>query len=273
MEKERIEIRDTALLVHIKHTKPIEMNEFVSSLSALNGLYSSYVRKNGGSKEFSQSKLYVEKIEKGSIDIYLCDLVAATIIPFLENANVIMEFAGYVKKVYDYFMKGKGEKPSLDVQECDNFSDILNVVAADQGATMSIGAVNKTNRGNVFNNCTFNFGDSNSAQNQIGREKEIIKSVEPTNEIFSRVLMQIYQLRSDADSNKGNKAIIDEIQRGKHVPVVFESDILKGQILFSDANPTRKAFQVDVKVQTLNGKIVAYKVTALHDIIDLEDSF
>lgn len=273
MENGYLEVRDTALLVHIKHTKPIEMSEFVSSLSALNGLYSSYVRKNGGSKELSQSKLSVEKIEKGSIDIYLCDLVAATIIPFLENANVILEFASYVKNVYDYFMKGKGEKPSLDAQECDNFSDILNVVAADQGATMSIGAVSKTNSGNVFHNCTFNFGDSNSAQNQIGREKEIIKSVEPTDEIFSRVLMQIYQLRSDADSNKGNKAIIDEIQRGKHIPVVFESDILKGQILFSDANPTRKAFQVDVKVQTLNGKIVAYKVTALHDIIDLDDSF
>ncbi len=271
MENGYLEVRDTALLVHIKHTKPIEMNEFVSSLSALNSLYSSYVRKNGGSKELSQSKLYVEKIEKGSIDIYLCELVAATIIPFLENANVILEFAGYVKNVYDYFMKGKGEKPSLDAQECDNFSDILNVVAADQGATMSIGAVSKTNSGNVFYNCTFNFRESNSAQNQIGREKEIIKSVEPSDEFFSRVLMQIYQLRSDADSNKGNKAIIDEIQQGKHVPVVFENDILKGQVLYSDANPTRKAFQVDVKVQTLNGKIVAYKVMALHDIIDLDD--
>lgn len=53
--------------------------------------------------------------------------------------------------------------------------------------------------------------------------------------------------------------------------LVFETDELKNAILFSEINPTRKVFLVDVQVQTANYKVVAYKVIALHEIIDLED--
>ena len=83
--------------------------------------------------------------------------------------------------------------------------------------------------------------------------------------------MQIYQVRSDADSNTGNKAIIDEIFKGKKVSLLFDSDELKNEILFSNSNPTRTGYQVDVKVQTINGKPQAYKVLALHDIMELSD--
>ena len=62
--------KDSALLVHIEHSKPIEVSEFVSSLNALNSLYSSFVKKNGDNKIITHSKLYVEKIEEGCIDIY-----------------------------------------------------------------------------------------------------------------------------------------------------------------------------------------------------------
>ena len=41
-------------------------------------------------------------------------------------------------------------------------------------------------------------------------------------------------------------------------------------IRHSDSNPTKKAYLVDVVLLTVNGKIAAYKVMALHDVIDLE---
>ena len=83
--------------------------------------------------------------------------------------------------------------------------------------------------------------------------------------------MQIYQVRSDAGSNTGNKAIIDDIFKGKKIAVVFETDELKQRILYSENNPTRKLFQVDIKVQTVNGIPVAYKVISLHDVIDYNE--
>ena len=263
--------KDSALLVHIEHSKPIEVSEFVSSLNALNSLYSSFVKKNGDNKIITRSKLYVEKIEEGCIDIYLCEIVSAALIPFMENANIIFDFASYIKLVYDYFTKGDGKKPELDVQECKNFSEILGIVASDPKGEMSIGAINKTNKGHIFNNCTFNFGESNSAQNQLSKEIDTLKLENSAGNTYKRVLMQIYQVRNEANKNEGNKAIIDEISKGKKIGVVFETDELKNAILFSDINPTQKAFWVDVEVLTVDGKPKAYNVTALHDIIDIDE--
>lgn len=52
--------------------------------------------------------------------------------------------------------------------------------------------------------------------------------------------------------------------------MVFETDELKELILNSDENPTKKAFLVDVVVQTVNGRLAAYKVMKLHDIVSLD---
>ena len=70
--------------------------------------------------------------------------------------------------------------------------------------------------------------------------------------------------------DKGNKAIIEEISKNK-IPVVFDTDELKNRILNSDSNPVKRAFFVDVEVKTINSRIVAYNVLALHDVIDLDE--
>lgn len=270
--KEKNDAKDVdALLVHIEHSKPIEISEFVTSLNALGNLFSAFAQRKGGNKELSGAKLFVEKIEQGSIDITLCEMATIGLIPFIENANLIFEFSGYVKRTIDFFTLGKGEKPSMDLQEYKNFGDLFSVTIGDNKSVTEIGAICKDNKGHIYNQCTFNFISSNSAQNQINKEIEVKTAVTDSDEIHRRVLMQIYQVRSDAEMNVGNKAIIDDIYPKKKLSVLFDSDELKESILFSDANPTRNAFQVDVKVQTIDGKPKAYKVMALHDVVDLDE--
>lgn len=263
--------QDTVLRIDIEHSKPVEMKDFVSSLNALNGLYSAYVRQNADNAEVSTSKLYVEKVQEGSIIIILCEFVAANILPLMENANIILEFAGYLKKAYSYFARGEGSKPALNRQECAGLRKALDVVASDYKGKITISAVDRVNTMNVHNNFFLNFGEVNGAQNQLQKEEEELAAIEPKDDIHSRVLMQIYQVRNEAELNKGNKAIIDEIFKGKKVSVLFETDELKNDILFLEENPTQKAFQVDVKVQTVNEKVVAYKVIALHDVVDIPE--
>lgn len=260
-----------AILVHIEHSKPIEINEFTRSLSAIGSLFSSYVKKEGGSKEMAQAKLYVEKIEEGCIDIILVETITASLIPFAENVNTILDFSSYLKKIIEYFTKSTGPKPELDLQEAKDLKDVFAITSGDSKGTTSIGAMVKDNKGNVFNNCTFNFNESNSAQNQIEKAIESYKQTSPAGDVYSRQLMTIYQMRSDMRTDCGNKAVIDAISRRK-LGVVFETDGLKEQILHSDENPTKKAFLVDVIVQTSGGKPAAYKVMALHDVVDLEEN-
>lgn len=188
----------------------------------------------------------------------------------MENINIILEFSLYIKTVMEYCLSRKGEKPKLDLQEARNFRDLLEISANDNKGEMSIGAVIKTDTGNVYNNCVFNFQGSNSSQNQIEKDIEEMKSAQPSGNVFKRQLMTIYQIRGDMSSNTGNKAVIDAIT-SKKLNVVFETDELKRKILNSEENPIRKAYLVDVVLMTVEGRQTAYKVTALHDVIDLSD--
>ena len=259
-----------AILVHIEHSKPIEVSEFVKSINAIGNLFSTFAKKNGSTKDMSQAKLYVEKIEEGCIDIFLVENVMASMLPFVENMNILLEFSLYLKGAIEYFAKGKGRKPDLELQEMRDLKDVFAITSGDNHGETSIGALAKENKGCIFNGCTFNFQESNSAQNQLERAIEVSRKSNPAGEMYTRQLMTIYQMRSDRHTDYGNKAVIDAISKRK-LGVVFETEDLKEKILHSDENPTKKAFLVDVIVQTVNGKPAAYKVMALHDIVDLEE--
>lgn len=267
---ERLTSKDTALRIHIEHSKPIEVGDFVKTLNAISGLFSDYVRKNGEYQDVAQAKLYVEKIENGCIDIHLCEVISASIIPFLENVNIIMDFAGYVKSIVNYYTKGIGDKPSLTVKELKEIHDLFTVTAKDRGSKAMIGAIRKADKINVFNNCTFNSFDGNAAQNQARIETEDGFNENGDEKIYRRKLMKIYQMRSDMSNDTGNKAVIDAISP-RRINLCFETDELKMSVLNSENNPIKKVFLVDIVAQTINGKLAAYKVIALHDIMDFDD--
>lgn len=267
----KLDPKDTALLVHIEHSKPIEVKDFVATLNAVGNLYSSYVKKNSDYKEMTNAKLYVEKIEEGCIDVYLCEVLSCAIIPFMENVNTISNFAKMIKDVVSYYISGVGDEPKFSLSELKAFKDLFAVSSNDRGSTMSIGAISKTVNGNVYNNCTFNYIDSNSAQNQISRkEAELSVPTENGEDIRKNQLMTIHQMVGDMALDKGNKAVIDAISKRK-VGLLFDDDEIKNQMLHMDGNPTKKAFYVDVSLMYANDRIAAYRVIKLHDIIDLED--
>lgn len=267
MEKQEKEVN--ALLIHIEHSNPIEINEFTTTLNAVGNLFSMFAQEKGECKELSQAKLYVEKIEQGCIDIFLTETVTAGLIPFFENMNIILDFSLYLKTILEYFTEGKGEEPELKVQEAKNLRDMLNVVSGDNKGEMQVGAINKGDKKYILNNCTINFFNGNSAQNQLEKRIDKLKEIQQSDEVYSRQLMTIYQMRSDMSSDTGNKAVIDALS-SKKLGVVFETDELKERILNSEYNPAKKAFLVDVELLTAGGKLAAYKVLALHDVIDLE---
>lgn len=256
------------LLVHIEHSKPIEINEFAQSLNAIGNLFSSYAQNKGENKELSRAKLYVEKIEQGSIDIFLKEIVTAGLIPFAENMNIILDFSSYLKSVFEYFTKGKGKEPDLGIAEAKNLRDLLNVVTGDNQGEIHIGAIDNGDKRNVLNNCVINFFDGNSAQNQIDKKIAKMKEVRPDEEVYARQLMTIYQVRKGTGST-GNKGIIESISDRK-LGLVFDTDELENEILHSEQNPTLKGYVVDVIVQTAQGRPAAYKIMALHDVIDLD---
>ena len=266
---EKSENSNLAFRIHIKNSTPIQVSDFTTSINAIGSSFSNFAQKNGCSKELSNAKLYVNKITEGSIDIHLVELVSIGIIPFVENANLIMDFAKHLKSVYDYFTFSKGEKPELTPGELRDLHDMITIPAKDSNGSMDIQVIKGDVDNVIFSGCTFNYMESNGLQNRINNDLDSIKSITEQGEIYSRQLMTIYQLRKNPASSTGNKAVIDAIS-DKHLGLVFDSDDLKEAILESEQNPMMKAYLVDVMMLFANGKPAAYKVIALHDVIDLD---
>jgi len=68
---------------------------------------------------------------------------------------------------------------------------------------------------------------------------------------------------------------IEEIS-DKDLPLIYASDLaeqrIKHEIREADENVYKKGFVVDVNVQTKGGRLVAYRITNLHQVIDLSEA-
>ena len=174
-----LQAKNTALLFKITHSEPIEIGDFVSTMHALSVLFENFVKENADSSEGRKAKLYVEKIEHGSIELYMVENIMACALPLLENFNSIYEFAMNLKDLVVNAINGK-EDTKLSISELKALKDVFAITSNDPKGVTTFGPVDRNNPTFVLNNCncTFNFGDSNSAQNQIlkalkRKEKEL----------------------------------------------------------------------------------------------------
>ena len=267
-QKKIVMNNNNVLRIHIKNSQPVDVSDFTKTMSAFGTLFSNFAQKNGKSKEEANAKLYVSKIIEGSIDIHLVELASLAVIPFVENSNLILDFAKHIKSIYDYFVLSKGDEPELNVPELKGVHDMVSIPANDRNGLMTVQVIND-NAGNViFEGCTFNHIEGNGIQNQSDNVLKERKALSNEGDIYRKQLMTIYQVRKDG-TDRGNKGVIDAISDRK-LGLVFDSDILEDEILRSAQNPMLKGYIVDVIVQTVLGKPAAYKIMALHDVIDLD---
>lgn len=267
-QKKIVMNNNNVLRIHIKNSQPVDVSDFTKTMSAFGTLFYNFAQKNGKSKEEANAKLYVSKIIEGSIDIHLVELASLAVIPFVENSNLILDFAKHIKSIYDYFVLSKGDEPELNVPELKGVHDMVSIPANDRNGLMTVQVIND-NAGNViFEGCTFNHIEGNGIQNQSDNALKERKALSNEGDIYRKQLMTIYQVRKDG-ADRGNKGVIDAISDRK-LGLVFDSDTLEDDILRSAQNPMLKGYIVDVIVQTVQGKPAAYKIMALHDVIDLD---
>lgn len=269
---ENLALQDTALLVHIEHSKPIEINDLTKTLNAIGGLYSRFALENGANQEIANAKLYVQKIQEGSIDIVFTLQDVALALPIIAGVNTIVEFYKHIKGLFNKIKNKDKDLPRLTKKDCQDIHDVFSISAKDNKGIIAFDIGNKKQinfKNSTFNNCTFNYTNSNLLQNQTRElEQEIIE--QNTNTTFSKVLMKLYQLQNTEKETKGNKAIISNISN-KKLPVYFATNELKQNILFAGENPINKLFVVDVELQTIENIPKAYKITALYETLDDEE--
>ncbi|KAA6319232.1 hypothetical protein EZS27_030852 [termite gut metagenome] len=258
-------IPNTTLQIHICNNRPIELFDLTKSLSALSSQFSSFSISNGESQELKGAKLYVKQVKDGSLIIELIEYASMGLIPIIvENPDLIIGFAKYLKGIYDYFLSGEGEKPLLTVQDCKEFMSIVETTANDTSSKMEFNIINNST-GTIQNTFNITNNNANAIQNKFKKEIDTLKRPTEEDNTHEKQLMTMYQARSDMKSKVGNKAVVDALYE-RPLNVVFGNEDIKEKMLNSNYNPLKTGYSVDVVVQTIRNVPCAYKIIKLHEI-------
>lgn len=257
---------DIVFKLEFVHKDPVELTTYTDSMASLASHYQRFIVKSSNGQPIEkEAKLYISKIESGSIITHLVDLYPVAL-AFFDNANSIVEFTKHIKNTFDYFLGRTDKKPDLDKAGFQEINKIIQPVAKDRSSQYNISTMNVT--GDVYLNVSVNTTEANAIQNVIRDEIRLLDSpqISPPHE---RVLFYWYQARKDFDAKAGFSGVIESISP-KPLKVFFANDELAQDMLGQDdKNPFVTAYVVDVNVENLKGQAFAYKILKVHETFHL----
>lgn len=257
--------QDIRLVIHIENKKPIELMDLTKSLVALANQFNDFVKTTSNVPN-REAKLYVKQIKTGSVILDLVEIATVGALPFLENINTIVGFADFLKDGYNYFLgRGGDSNPEFSTRDCSDFAQIVNPIAKDNGSQIIINTTVNDHSTNVF---VMSSLEANAVQNVIKTTNKLSAIPEPKGE-HEKVVMYFDTTKSNVKVEKGNKGIIESIDK-KPANILFDSPELQWEVLKGEDNPLTTAYVVDVKVDTIKGKICSYKIVKLHETFPID---
>ncbi len=255
---------DMSLIIEIKNRHDVELLDLARSMLALHAEYKRYINEHHPDFASDDIRLYVKKVSHGSIITELA-AYAPLVLPFFEQFETIRKYAEHLTEIMQWLI-GKNEKPEEQVSNktLQNVYDIMEPIAKDSGACFNLVINGNSGSISIFN---ANSLDANAIQNAARRQ--ISQTKEPSAEFRSGVLMYWSRASASEQNAKTDRVIIECISKNP-VAVVFENNTLKKSVLLDPDKPFSKAFLVDVEVQYVMDIPRLYKVTAVHNEIDLD---
>lgn len=243
----------------IKNKQPIELIDLTNSLLALGNEYQRFISRRHPEAEASDVKLYINEVRSGSV-IALLTAMSPQLIDGFNYVNTVVDFATFLKSAFELLRSGNADKKAeLSPATLSNLAQIIEPVAKDSGAQLNIGTLNVSG-GNVY--LTVPSKEADMIQSQIALIDKERRA--KTHGLHEKVLLHWYQARKDTNNKFGDKAIIEAISPNP-VKVICANDELKARMVLSEKNPFNEAFIVDVVADTLNEKIVLYKIVEMHE--------
>jgi hypothetical protein len=267
------------LTIEIKNTKPIEAEALADMFNGLSRMYQRCIRENR-IRSGKEDKLYVIEIRSGS-QIY--DLVpyAVATLPYIEDANKVMDFASHLRNIFNYLSGRVKERPKIKPADIKDVENVVRPVISDNSGQMNFSATYQEINVNYY--ITSNEGKQISERNiQEGRElikasheskvierQEEIKRLGRSSEGEGRNYA-FYWDRFTMDGQRDVDLGVIESISAKPLLVFFEDLAIKKRMTIIEGNPFQKVFIVDVRIETANRKPKAYIITALNKILPKE---
>lgn len=275
--RDQMDARIPHLILKIETKDPIELGDFVTSMTGMAAQFQKYVAKHHPDLE-SESTVYVRQIKEGSIIAELIPIIGAVTFPevaaHMENVNIIRAFTShYAKRITAYFKRG-GRDPSATKSDLSDVMGAVAAIAKDPKANSSLSAVwfekteKKTQVALKFNDREAKRGTAEMTQHRL----ELEKRSEADRPRVLMVFKRIDKGKAAVGKKSGEQVIIQAID-ARAMPLVYATELvearIKSEIADTEENIFKKAFEVDVNIEEVNGKAVAYRVTHVHAVISL----
>lgn len=254
---------DQTLTIKIENRNPVELGDLTTGLTSLADEYRRFIPRHEPSRFSADAdcRLYVKAVRSGSIEI---DLVAMAplALPFMENANTVLDFYQYLKDGL-LWLAGRDiapPTPALEKPNLENLSKLVNVVAKDRAAQFIV--INQENH--------FHLNSTDARAVREGADEAISQLRLPTAGLREKVVLYWHQARNTAVSTAGDRAMIESVSRSP-VKTTFRNDDIKCQMLFKEENPFTRGYVVDVMVDSIQDRPVLYTILAVHDTIELPE--
>lgn len=268
------------IILKIKTKNPIELGDFVAEFTSVASQYDKFIRENHPDLG-PEARIYVKQIKKGSIIAELLPFVpfamfAPQIVSSIEQVNAVNDFVrNYGSKLKAYFKKG-GEVPDASRSDLKDFIGSLAAIANDPDGSASLEAlVFEDGKRKVKAAVKFTSREASRAVEHIEEHRKRLERKDSAD--FQRELMVFRQanVRSPQVGKRTGELVMVEAISDRELPLIYASDLaeqrIKHEIRDADDNLFKKGFIVDINVQTKGGRPVGYRVTNLHQVIDLPD--
>lgn len=264
------------IVLYVDTKDPIELGDFVSGFTSISSQYDKFIRSNFPDLT-GESRIFIREVRAGSIEADLVPwalLGVSALVNAMDQVLIVEQFVRtYGKRLSAYFKDG-GREIEATKSDLKDFMGSVAAIANDPDAKATLRAVYfEDGKKKVKAAITFDTKEAREAVLQIeGHRLEIEKK---SNADHQRVLMVFSQSNvKDTTLGKrtGERVVIESILE-RDLPLIYASDLaeqrIKHEIRVGDENVYKKGFVVDVNVETRGGNPVGYRVTHVHQVIDL----
>lgn len=266
------------IVIRINTDQPIDVDDFAAIYTALGSQYRKFVQ-----SQFPEvgedATIYVRQVTKGSIVADLVPWVMATwhsVPDELRRIDIVVEFVKKYGDLLGIYLRGSGRSKTVNRSDLNDFTKQVAAIAKDpNGSAVIEAAVFEDGKRKVRAAFKFKSKEAQRAVEKIESHRFLLEK--QTGADHKRVLMVFNQanVRTTAIGKRtGERVRIPEIST-RVLPLVYASELaeerIKSEIREAEDNLFRKGFVVDVNVSAIDGRPVAYRVTNVHQVIDLPE--
>ncbi|MFD0988217.1 hypothetical protein [Methyloligella solikamskensis] len=254
-------------------SEPIEVGDFVAAFASLSSQYDRFIRASYPDLA-PEAEMFVSEVRKGSV---IAELIPfwPSLIATMDQALILEHFIRLYGSRLTTYLHGKTEA-DISKSELKDFMGEVSAIARDPDASAELEAVQyEDGKKQITASIKFRTPEAKLALKTIEAQKrEIEKS---THADHSKVLMVFEQsnVKDTAIGKRTGEWVKIEDVLDRPLPLIYVSEMaeerIKHEIREADDNVYKKGFVVDVNLETKGGKPVAYRVTDIHQVIDLPD--